>query len=317
MLQSILIEGLIYGLMVLGVFVTFRVLNFADMTVDGSFPMGGAIMATLLVRGAPPAAALLLAFCGGCAAGFVTALIHNKFRLPDLLAGILTMTMLYSVNLRIMSGRANLSLLRVPTLFTGFITRLEGFASAETAILILLLAIILFVKILLDVFFHTDFGLTMGALGSNEQMIVSQGMNPAVIKTAGICLGNGLAAASGAFSAMFQGFADVGSGSGIIVSGLASLMLGEFLIKSNKIALLTLRALFGSIIYRGLMYFARSYGYVIGMNVNDLKLITGLLIILCLIVSKNDAVNRVRKIIFKNKNLQEQNSRIEKNRSNV
>lgn len=294
MIESILIEGLIYGLMVLGVLVTFRILNFADMTVDGSFPMGGAIMAALLVKGVNPATALAISFAGGMLAGFITASIHNKFKLPDLLAGILTMTMLYSVNLRIMSNRANVSLLRTPTVFTNFITYFQNLLGTDTTILIFMIIFVLIIKVLLDVFFHTDFGLTMGALGSNQQLIISQGMNPAIIKTVGICLANGLTAIAGALSAQYQGFADVGAGSGIIVSGLASLMLGEFLIRTNRISLITLRVLLGSIIYRGLMYLARSYGYVIGMSANDLKLITGLLIILCLLISKTDVLNKIK-----------------------
>ena len=142
------------------------------------------------------------------------------------------------------------------------------------------------VKFIMDVFYHTDLGLAMGALGANEQMIVSQGVNPKLVRGIGVCIGDGFAALAGAFAAMYNGFADVGSGTGIIVSGLASLMLGEFIIKSNKIGMQTLRVLIGSVIYRAIMYFGRSYGYVIGLSSNDLKLITGLLIIVCLIIAK-------------------------------
>lgn len=143
----------------------------------------------------------------------------------------------------------------------------------------------------MDLFYHTDLGLTMGALGANQQMIISQGVNPQIVRGIGICVGDGLAALSGALAAMYGGFADVGSGTGVIVSGLASLMLGEFIIRSNKIAVQTLRVLIGSIIYRGIMYLGRSYGFVIGLTSNDLKLITGLLIIVCLIISKKGTKN--------------------------
>jgi putative ABC transport system permease protein len=145
---------------------------------------------------------------------------------------------------------------------------------------------LLLLKIVLDIFFRTDFGLSMGALGANPQLVISQGMNPDVIKTIGISLANGLVGLAGAYAAMYQGFADVNFGTGTIVSGLASLMIGEFLIRSNKISVLTLRALLGSILYRGLMYLARNYGYYIHMTANDLKLITGILIILCVMVSR-------------------------------
>jgi putative ABC transport system permease protein len=287
MFEGILIEGLIYGIMVLGVFITFRVLNFADMTVDGSFPLGAAIMAVMLINGVPPAAALGFAFLGGALAGLTTSLIHTRLKIPDLLSGILTMTMLYSVNLRVMSNRANLSLLREPTLFSRISDWAGAFMPPQWALVIYCVIIVAAIKVVLDLFFHTDYGLSMGALGANPQMIISQGMNPDAIKTSGICLANGMTAVSGSFTAMYQGFADVNLGSGIIVSGLASLMIGEFLIRSNRIGLLTLRVILGSILYRGLMYLARTYGYYIHMTANDFKLITGLLIILCIIVSRS------------------------------
>lgn len=286
--EGILIEGLIFGIMVLGVFITFRVLNFADMTVDGSFPLGAAVMAAGLLAGLAPPLALCLAFGAGAFAGLITALIHTKLKIPDLLSGILTMTMLFSINLRIMSNRANLPLLKTPTLFSKINETALAVAPnyADWAIVLFCLLSVLVIKIILDLFFHTDFGISMGALGANPQLIISQGMNPDVIKTAGICLSNGLTGIAGAYAAMYQGFADVNFGTGIIVSGLASLMIGEFLIRSNRIGLLTLRVLFGSVLYRALMYCARNYGYYINMTANDLKLITGILIIICVIVSK-------------------------------
>ncbi|MDR3334053.1 MAG: ABC transporter permease [Treponema sp.] len=286
MIEGILIEGLIYGIMVWGVFITFRVLNFADMTVDGSFPLGAAIMAVMLLKGVSPILAMALAFAGGALAGLVTALIHTRLKIPDLLSGILTMTMLYSVNLRVMSNRANLSLIRVPTLFSRISSWAGAFMPPQSAIVVYCVLVVLIIKIVLDLFFHTDFGLSLGALGANPQLIISQGMNPDILKMTGICLSNALVAVAGSFTAMYQGFADVNLGSGMIVSGLASLMIGEFLIRSNKISALTLRVILGSILYRALMYLARNYGYHLHMTANDLKLITGILIILCILISK-------------------------------
>ena len=288
MLVTILIEGLIYGIMVLGLFISYRTLNFCDMTVDGAFPMGGCIMAACLLNGVPPFFSLLIAFLAGCLAGLCTTLLYTKLRVPDLLAGILMMTMLYSVNLRIMQNRANVSFLKIETLFskiTSFFTTHFTSLPAETGILIFLIVFIVIFKSLLDLFFHTDLGLTMGALGANEQMIVSQGVNPQIVRGIGVCFGDGLASLSGSFAAMYNGFADVGSGSGIIVSGLASLMIGEFVIRSNKIGWQTLRVLLGSIIYRALMVLARRYGHYIHLTPNDLKLVTGILIIICLIIA--------------------------------
>ena len=301
MLNSILIEGLIYGIMVLGVFSTFRVLNFCDMTVDGSFPLGACVLAACLTAGIPPVAAIFIAFLSGLVAGIATSAIYTKLKIPDLLAGILTMTMLYSVNLRIMSNKANISFLKIDTLFSKIQDKAYDFFfdkglefDVEWALVFFLIVFVAVLKILMDLFYHTDLGLTMGALGSNPQLIVSQGVNPDIVRTIGICFGNGLAALAGSFAAMYNGFADVGMGTGIVVSGLASLMLGEFIIKSNRIGLQTLRVFIGSIVYRALMILARSYGYKIHITPNDLKLVTGILIIICLIVSRTDLIDRLK-----------------------
>lgn len=298
MVYGIFIEGLIYGIMVLGVFMTFRVLNFCDMTVDGSFPLGGCVLAACLTHGIAPGIALVIALLSGICAGLVTTLVYTKLRVPDLLAGILVMTMLYSVNLRIMSNHANISLLKIPTIFsniTQFVKNHSFNFSPDAAILAFLILAVLAICILLNLFYHTDFGLAMGALGSNPQMVTSQGVNIQFMRGVGICMGNAMAALAGALNAMYAGFADVGSGTGVVVSGLASLMLGEFILRTNKISLQLFRVLLGSVVYRALMYFARRYGYVIGMNSNDLRLLTGLLIILCLIISNYDIVGFFKK----------------------
>ena len=289
MISSILIEGFIYSIMVLGVFSTFRVLNFCDMTVDGSFPMGACVLAACLIHGIPVPLALLIAFIAGILAGLVTTAIYTKLKIPDLLAGILTMTMLYSINLRIMSNKANVSFLRVQTLFSSITDKMYDIMpdiDPNWGIVIFLIVFVFILKIFLDLFFHTDMGLTMGALGANPQLVISQGVNPNTLRTIGICFGNGMAALAGSFAAMYNGFADVGMGTGTIVSGLASLMLGEFVLRSNKIGLQTLRVLIGSCIYRALMILARTYGHHINLTPNDLKLVTGILIIICLIITK-------------------------------
>jgi putative ABC transport system permease protein len=286
MIQGIVIEGLVYGIMALAVFITFRVLDFADMTVDGSFPLGASVMAVLLTAGANPFLAMFIAFLAGAAAGVVTAVIHAKLKIPGLLAGILTMTMLYSVNLRIMSDRANISLLRVNTLFKQISDFAGNAVSQEFGVLIFMVLAVILILILINLFFHTDFGISLGALGANPQMITSQGMNPETVKLIGIAFSNALVGVAGALACMYQGFADVNSGTGTAVAGLASIMIGEFLIKSNKIELLTLRVILGSILYRAIMYAGRRYGYVIHLTANDLKLITGALIVACLVISK-------------------------------
>jgi putative ABC transport system permease protein len=292
MIESILVEGLIYGIMVLGVFITFRVLDFPDLTVDGSFPLGAALMVQGILIGMNGWLALLIAFIGGVLAGIVTALIHNHLKVPNLLAGILTMTMLYSINIRILGNRANVPVIDQKTLLTDVTGRLTGVIPEEYVLLLFFVAVVLGIKLLVDLFFHTDLGMTIGAMGNNEQMVVSQGINPKTLKTIGLGLSNGLVAVSGAFAAQYLGFADVGLGQGIIISGLASVMIGEFLImKSNRIGVLTLCALAGSILFHAVMYVGRYYGYVIQMTPNDLNLIKGLLIIILLVLTQSRKFN--------------------------
>jgi putative ABC transport system permease protein len=286
MIEGILVEGLIYGIMVLGVFITFRILDFPDLTVDGSFPLGAAIMAILITKGVNMWLALFVALGGGLLSGVITALIHNKLKVPSLLAGILTMTMLYSINIRVLGNRANLPLLKQETILTRMTFLMEKFVPDEIAVLLFFLIVVGVILGLFILFFHTDLGLTLGALGNNEQMVVTQGVNPEILKIIGVGIANGLVAISGAFTAQYQGFADVSLGQGIIISGLASVMIGEFLLRSNLIEILAIRAILGSILFKGIMYAGRYYGYYINMTPNDLKLITGILIILSLVMTK-------------------------------
>ena len=286
MIEGIFVEGLIYGILALGVFLTFRILDFPDLSVDGTFPLGAAVMAICLTNGMNLGAALLLSFVCGFAAGGVTAVIHNKLGVPSLLAGILTMTMLWSINIRVLGNRANLPLIRTETILTKVETLLSPVFGETGAVLIFFIVIVLVIKILFDLLFRTDLGLTSGAMGDNGQMVISQGVNPEMVKIIGVGLSNGMVAVSGAFAAQYQGFADVNLGQGIVVSGLAMVMLGEFLYSSNKIGLLTLRVILGAILYKAIMFFGRYYGYYINLTPNDLKLITGVLIIVCLLLTK-------------------------------
>jgi putative tryptophan/tyrosine transport system permease protein len=293
MIEGILVEGLIYGIMVLGVFITFRVLDFPDLTVDGSFPLGAALMVQCILLGTNLWLALLVAFIGGVLAGVTTALIHNHLKVPNLLAGILTMTMLYSINIRILGNRANVPVLKKETILTKVSELFSGSLPDEYVLLIFFLVVIAIIKVLVDLFFRTDLGMTMGAMGNNEQMVISQGVNPKTLKTIGVGLSNGLVAISGAFAAQYLGFADVGLGQGIIISGLASVMIGEFLVmKNNRIGVLTLCAITGSILFHGVMFLGRYYGYLIEMTPNDLNLIKGLLIIVLLVVTQSKKLKR-------------------------
>ena len=293
MIEAILVEGLIYGIMVLGVFITFRVLDFPDLTVDGSFPLGAALMVQCILLGTNIWLALLVAFIGGVLAGVTTALIHNHLKVPNLLAGILTMTMLYSINIRILGNRANVPVLKQETILSKVSELFSGSLPDEYVMLIFFVIVVGIIKILVDLFFRTDLGMTMGAMGNNEQMVISQGVNPKTLKTIGVGLSNGLVAISGAFAAQYLGFADVGLGQGIIISGLASVMIGEFLVmKSNRIGVLTLCAISGSILFHGVMYLGRYYGYLIQMTPNDLNLIKGLLIIVLLVITQSKKLKK-------------------------
>jgi putative ABC transport system permease protein len=295
MIEGIFVEGCIYGIMALGVFITFRVLDFPDLTVDGTFPLGAAIMAAFLLHGYNLYFALFLAFIGGTLAGMLTAVMHNELKIPNLLAGILTMILLYSVNLRIL-GTSNVSLLNVQTILTGVVGILNplfGF-SREISYMIFFIVVIFGIKLCLDGFFRTDLGITLGALGNNQQMIVSQGVNPKLLKVIGVGLSNGLVAVAGAFAAQYQNFADIGLGQGIIIAGLASVMIGEFLIKSNKIFWLTLNVVLGSIIFTAVMYGARILIFDVPfLAASDLKFVQVALVVGCL------AATRLRKVFKK------------------
>jgi putative ABC transport system permease protein len=301
LIEGILVEGLLYGIVALGVFITLRIMDFPDLTVDGSFPLGAAVMAAGLGAGLHPALVLFLAFASGAAAGLITASLHNYLKMPNLLASILTMTMLWSINIRIM-GKPNVALLGIPTILSRFKDLTERFFDPAISYLIIMGVVVLVIKILMDLFFRTDLGITIGAMGNNPQMVISNGMDPRNLKLIGLALSNGLVAIAGAFAAQYNGFADVQLGQGIIIAGLASVMLGELLFKSNRIALLTIRVLLGSILYRALMFLGREYGYVVGLEPSDLKLITGVLVVAAIALTnfrKDTAKSSLQKAMTK------------------
>jgi len=275
-------QGLAYGISALGVFLTYRILKFPDLTVDGSFVTGAAIASLLLVRtGIDPFSVLLVAFAAGCCAGLITGLLNTRLGITNLLAGVLTMIMLYSINLRIM-GRPNLSLLRVSTA-----TRIVSAAWSplgSLAILVFVGLLTLAIKLGLDYFLRTEVGFALRATGDSERMITAQGVNVNTMKLLGLAFSNGLVALSGALVSQYSGFADVGMGIGTIVTGLAAVIIGGTLIRSNRVGLMTLSVLLGSVIYRIAVSLALRYGYVIGFQASDLKLITSLLVIIALVV---------------------------------
>lgn len=274
-------QGLVYALMVLGVYLTFRVLDFPDLTVDGSLPLGAAVSAALIVRGMDPSLSLLLAMCAGAAAGCVTALLATRLRIMSLLASIITMTALYSINIRIM-GRPNLTLLNQPTVLDAL-----SFIGLPRYLLtpLIFLCIIIGCKVLLDLFLHTQLGTALRATGDNPQMIRSQGVNTDMMVILGVSLSNALVALAGGLVAQSQGFADVGMGIGTIVAGLASVILGESLVGAQTVFRQTLNAICGSLLYRLTIAVALSYrvGFL-RLTPSDLNLITAVLVVICLTV---------------------------------
>ena len=284
MIEGIFVEGLIFSVMALGILISYRILDIADLTCDGSVATGAAVAAICITNDWSIPAAMVLAFIAGVLCGLCTAAIHNHLHLPGLLAGILTMTMLYSVNLRILGNKANVPLVRVETMYD-FFHQIFAFMPQSFASLAGTLLMVLVVKVIFDLFFRCDMGVAIGALGGNEQVVISLGMNVSTLKYIGLGLSNGLIALSGAMLAQYQGFADANLGQGMVVQGLAAIMLGEFLFRSNRISLITLRVILGSIIYKGLMFLGRRYGYLVGITPNDFKLLTGLLVIISLIIA--------------------------------
>jgi len=272
-------EGLVFGLVAIGVYLTLRVLAFPDLTVDGSYTLGGAVAAVLIVAGVNPFLASLAAIGAGFCAGLLTGILNTKLRIPALLAGILMMVALYSINLRIMSG-ANVSLLREVTSFD-IIANLFGMRGGSiTVSIILALAIAVVVFFALNWFLRTEIGLSLRATGDNEQMVRSLGGDTDKNVLLGCAVSNGLVALAGAIVAQGQGFADVGMGIGMIVMGLASVIIGEALLRPKGVAWLLVAAVGGAFVYRLFITVALR----MGMAPGDLKLITAVLVVIALAV---------------------------------
>lgn len=257
--------GCLYAVMALGVYLTFRILDFPDLTVDGSFTTGAAIAAVLIVGGASPLLATALAFAGGLAAGAVTGLLHTKGKINPLLSGILMMIALYSINLRIM-GKANIPMLGQETVLP------------EGKVLWIMPAVLVAVKLAIDWFLHTEIGLALRATGDNAKMIRSFGVNTDYTIILGVSLSNGLVALSGALVAQYQKSTDVQMGVGMIVIGLASVIIGEVVFGDRNVIRATLAVLLGSIVYRLIVALALR----VGLQPTDMKLMTALIVIVAL-----------------------------------
>ena len=269
-LMNVLEQGLLFSIVAIAVYITYKILDFPDMSVDGTFPLGAAISATLLVNGVNPWISIAAAAFGGAIAGAITGFLHVKLKIDNLMAGILMMIGLYSINLRIM-GKANVPLFNVQNLFK----------SGIPAVVIILI-ILLIVKLLLDVYLKTKSGFLLIAVGDNEQVVSSIGVNKDLVKILGLVISNGLAALAGALMAQYQGFSDVGMGTGTVVMGLAAVIIGSSLFEKISFIKATTLSIFGAIIYKCAIALVLKYGSVVGITANDLKLMTAIIVVIAL-----------------------------------
>lgn len=305
-------SGVIYAIMALGVYLSFRILDFPDLTVDGSFVTGAAVAAIAIVNGVPTIIATVLAVLAGFIAGSITGILNTKGKINPLLSGILMMIALYSINLRIM-GRPNLPLLNEPTIFkqlremwasTGIDQNLNALLTSMGAervpttwsIVIIMVVVTTIIKLITDYFLKTEIGLALRATGDNEKMIRSFSANTDNLKIIGLGFSNALVALSGALIAQYQGFSDAGMGIGMIVIGLASVIIGEALFGTKTIMRTTLAVIGGAIVYRIVVTLALRLDF---LDTGDMKLITSLMVIIALVVPKiidrQKEVNRKKK----------------------
>lgn len=286
---STVAQGLLWAVMALGVYVTFRVLDLADLTCEGSFPLGAATAATLMAAGHGVVTAIAAAAVAGMLAGLVTGFLTTKMKIPALLAGILTMIALYSVNLRIM-GKANLSLLGVDTVFS-ITQKMLGLNNAQTTFAVGLAATLI-IGIGMYWFFGTEIGAAIRATGFNQQMIRAQGVNTDMTIILGLIISNALISVSGALVGQNNGFADVGMGVGTIVIGLASVIIGEVLFGTRSFKNCMISVVLGSVVYRIVIAVVLQ----MGMPPNDLKLFTSVLVALALSMPLIKAKLKGRKV---------------------
>lgn len=297
---GILEEGLVYAIMALGVYITYKILDFPDLSVDGTFPLGAALTAAGIANGLPlfgkvsPAAALILSFFAGALAGCATGLIHVKLKVRDLLSGIIVMTALYSINLRI-AGRANLPIFSQETIFSNsFLEQIIPEALKPYTVFLILLVIVLICKILLDLYLKTRSGYLLRAVGDNDLLVTSLAKDKGMVKIVGLAIANGFAALAGSVYCQQKGFFEISTGTGTIVIGLANVIIGTQLFKRFGFVKSTTAVILGSIIYKACVAVALNLGgeyriadliVTIPITASDLKLITSILFLVILLAS--------------------------------
>jgi putative ABC transport system permease protein len=272
-------QGLIYAPMVLGVYITYSILDFPDLSVDGTFPLGAAVTAVCLLAGVDPIIALLLSMLAGALAGFITGALHVYLKITNLLCGILVMTGLYSVNLRIM-GKSNIALLKVTTLFPSDVE--NGTTLNLLYALLISLLIIVIIKVILDLYMKTYSGKALLAVGASEQLVTTLSINTGTMKIAGLMIANGLTALSGALMAQYQRFADLGMGSGTMVVGLAAVIIGRTVFKRVRFIEGSTSVIFGAIIYKIVVGLVMR----LGLDADWMKLATAMIFVLVIMLQR-------------------------------
>lgn len=279
---DILEQGLIYGIMVLGVYISYRILNFPDLSVDGTFPLGAAVSTVMIMQGVNPWLALLIALLAGCIAGLVTGILHVYMKISGLFSGILVMTVMFSINL-IIVGKSNQPFFDKATVFNTFPATLIPESQRYNLRIVFIAAIIvIFAKILLDWFLRTKRGMLLRAVGDNPQVVVAVGISPGNVKIMGLSMANGLVALSGAVLSQQQRFFEVSTGTGMMVLSLASVIIGIVVFKRLSFLKATTMVIFGSIIYKALVALAINFG----APANYLNLIRGVLFLLVLLLNQ-------------------------------
>lgn len=280
---SVLEQGMIYAIMALGIYITYTILDFPDLTVDGSFPLGAALSAILITNGMEPIFTLLISFAAGACAGAITGIIHVKLKVRDLLSGIIMMTALYTVNLRI-AGRANVPIYNMKTLFDNdIVDGIFSGALAQWANVIIILLITLGVKFMLDWYMSTKSGYLLRAVGDNATIVTSMGVDKGIIKIIGLSIANGLCSLSGCIYAQQQRYFDISMGTGTMVIGLASVIIGISLLKKVSFIKITTSVVIGSVIYKACVAIAIK----LGLPSSDLKLITAVLFLIILVIGRD------------------------------
>lgn len=281
LLLSVFEQGLIYAIMALGMYITYKILDFPDMTVDGSFPLGAALSAVLISNGVNPYLTLLLSFGAGLIAGAITGFIHVKLKVRDILASIIMMTALYSVNLRI-AGRANLPIYNFDNIYSNKMTnKIFTGVLAPFENVIVIAVIVIVVKLVLDWYLKTKSGYLLKAVGDNETIVTSMGIDKGKVKILGLAIANGMVALSGSMFAQQQRFFDASMGVGTAVIGLASVIIGTALFGQISVFTFSISVILGSILYKGCVAAAIR----LGLQSTDLKLVTAVLFLLILVIS--------------------------------